>query len=232
MGVGKVIPEYVCDLLDSLNQCLMRGDLPSEALIEANIAALDTLSPDNIVLADIHIRKFLCRCSELVHFENERSQTLDLLCRMPALAQILTFHRDGYVREAALKVLTIVPRSPFMLAASIIRLNDWVEPVRLVAVKCVQSLFAQVDPDVGVAAGMSLCGKWHEWTRWTSAQALCMDHLFARPAVNERLAIRFVSQLDGPLATTLRYFLCAPVLDTALPMLAAQARQARRRGRI
>ena len=54
----------------------------------------------------------------------------ELLRQHPKLALLFTFHHDGFVREEALSHLEDPPTCQFMLAAILVRLNDWVPEVR------------------------------------------------------------------------------------------------------
>ncbi|QHC34818.1 hypothetical protein [Komagataeibacter xylinus] len=220
------LPPAVKTDLVALGQCLLAGISPPTALVAASVAGLDALPAEQILTASVRIRNALCCFYYPVDSEKDRRLICGVLATMPMLAQVLTLHRDGYVREAALKALVTVPRSPFMLAALAMRLNDWAGPVREAAARCAGRLFPQVAPDIAVAMGLALRASWQDWTRWAPAQAACMDQLFTRPSVRVLLVARFATACDGPLAVTLRYFLRTPLLDVALPMLASMARQA------
>ncbi|WP_308719525.1 hypothetical protein [Komagataeibacter xylinus] len=219
-------PALEADLV-ALGQCLLAGTAPPTVLVAACVAGLDGLPAAQVVTASVRIRNALCCfCYPVTDPEKDRRRICGVLAGMPMLAQVLILHRDGHVREAALNALATVPRSPFMLAALVIRLNDWAGPVREAAARCAGRLFLQVAPDVAVAMGLALRGSWQDWTRWAPMQAACMELLFARPAVRVQLVARFATVCDAPLGVTLRYFLRTPLLDAALPMLAAMARQA------
>ncbi|MBV1832117.1 hypothetical protein HNW77_16550 [Komagataeibacter sp. AV436] len=218
-------PALEADLV-ALGQCLLAGTAPPTALVAACVARLDGLPAAQVVTASVRIRNALCCFYYPRNPEQDRRRICGVLATMPMLAQVLILHRDGHVREAALNALVTVPRSPFMLAALAMRLNDWAGPVRTAAAWCAGRLFAQVAPDVAVAMGLALRAGWQDWMRWAPAQAACMDQLFARPAVRVQLVARFATACDGALAVTLRSFLRTPLLDAALPMLAAMARQA------
>lgn len=219
-------PALEADLV-ALGQCLLAGIAPPPALVAACVARLDGLPAAQVVTASVRAGQALCCfCYPVTDPRKDRRRICGVLATMPMLAQVLIVHRDGHVREAALNALATVPRSPFMLAVLAMRLNDWAAPVREAATRCAGRLFLQVAPDVAVTMGLALRGSWQDWTRWAPAQAACMDLLCARPAVRVQLVARFATVCDAPLGVTLRYFLRTPLLDAALPMLAAMARQA------
>lgn len=225
---GTTLPTPVATALERMGHRLRTESFPSLGFVDETVAMLDTLPAEYAIETFGVIQSSLgFRHAQYGQIGIEDSRrSLDQLLRMPALAQIFIFHTNGYVREAALRVLTRAPRSPFMLASLVMRLNDWAAPVRLAAMRCADSLFAQADPEVAATMGIALRGRWYEWTRWSVEQLRCVNSLFARASVQECLANCFLTKLDGPLATTFRYFLRGSALDLALPMLATKARQA------
>lgn len=228
MITNAALPEDVLVALDRLGNSLRVGGVLSQRLVDEAVAALNTLP----VLRTISEIYSIQRKLGFYDWENhnseyeKRERALHLLVCMPALAQVFTFHSNGYVREAALHALTDVPCSSFMLAILAVRLNDWVAPVRQAAVQCVEALSGRIDPAIVAAFGIELCGRWHEWSRWSPEQAACIESLFVQSAVHEQLVVQFAVRRSGPLPTALRYFLRKPGLDAALPMLARTAQVA------
>ena len=148
-----------------------------------------------------------------------------LLSENPMLAPLLLFHRDGFVREAALERMT-APQSPFFLAALAWRLNDWAEPVRQAAHRCAERVFASSEADVVFGAAPFLLTRWLYWRRWDPESSMLIDALLARPDVSVMLATqRFEREAEGSLGRELRLALRIDALDTHLPSLAKKARQ-------
>jgi hypothetical protein len=148
----------------------------------------------------------------------------ELLAANADLAWLFLFHPSGYLREAALHHITTPPASPFFLAALAWRLNDWAEPVRQAAKRCVK----RIAPDVGAAiagdAAVYLLERRFVWGRWRD-EGNILDLVFARDDVLAALATRLQEQSTGPLAACLRHALRYPGMDQHLPRLARAAVQ-------
>ncbi len=224
------LPDAVAAALSRLGPALATGHAPSEVVAEA-IAGLADLPPKAVTWADAKIaelsqldRRHEARPSLLTLFR--RSHTaLELLDRRPELAPIFLFHRDGYVREAALDSLAVPPVSPFFLAAITLRLNDWVRPVRIAARRCAERLLPDTAAEVVAGAAPFLLDRWRQWGRWEGEDASVVDRALQRQDVADHLAEWFCEGATGPLATLLRYALRGPSLDGHLPRLASDALQ-------
>jgi len=196
------------------------GVLPAQAIIWADAKIAD--------VAGLHQRgiskpSFLARVG-LSHRKPPMSG-LDLLVNTPDLAPLFLFHRDGYVREAALHRYSDPPDNAFFLAALVYRLNDWAEPVRRAAFRCSEQLFPRVSPEVVVAAAPFLLGRWRFWGRWEQKEASLVDAIFEREDVNALLVERFLQETKGPLATELRYLLRGRGFDRYLSQISRCAVQ-------
>jgi HEAT repeat protein len=125
-GEAAAIPEVVCLLVDS-NGSVWR------AAAEAVHRLLQTLSPSDFTTLDQRVRAVGGYCRGLD--ENWRKLRPAQLKRFVSnewgstVLGIISCHNNGYVREAAVESLSRLSDGqelPFLL----IRLNDWVEPVR------------------------------------------------------------------------------------------------------
>jgi hypothetical protein len=148
----------------------------------------------------------------------------EVLDREPDAAWLYLFHRNGYVREAALRAIVQPPGSPFFLAAIVWRLNDWVEPVRVEARRCAERVFPNLCLEVAGAAAHYLLGRRLAWRRGTHEFDV-LDLVLQRPDVIDGMAETFLRSATGSLGTLLRLSLQYPAMERHLPALAADAVQ-------
>ncbi|CCE06316.1 hypothetical protein BRAS3843_1680002 [Bradyrhizobium sp. STM 3843] len=149
---------------------------------------------------------------------------LALMRRNPDYAWLFLFHPNGHAREAALDAIQTPPTSPFFLAALAWRLNDWAEPVRRAAERCVRRILNLIDPKVAADTSMYLLGRRLAWGRWSN-EADTLDAMFAREDVLAAVAARLRGGANGPLGKCLRNALRFGGIDAHLPELAANALQ-------
>jgi hypothetical protein len=148
----------------------------------------------------------------------------ELLAANADLAWLFLFHPSGYLREAALYHITTPPTSPFFLAALAWRLNDWAEPVRQAAKRCVKRIAPDLAAAVAADAAVYLLERRFVWGRWRD-EANVLDLVLTRDDVLAALATRLQKQSTGPLAACLRHALRYPGMDQHLPRLAKAAVQ-------
>ncbi|WP_334379499.1 hypothetical protein [Bradyrhizobium sp. AZCC 1577] len=140
----------------------------------------------------------------------------ELLAANADLAWLFLFHPSGYLREAALNHITTPPTSPFFLAALAWRLNDWAEPVRQAAKRCVKRIALDLAAAVAADAAVYLLERRFVWGRWRD-EANILDLVLTRDDVLAALATRLQKQSTGPLAACLRHALRYPGMDQHLP---------------
>lgn len=146
------------------------------------------------------------------------------LDKIAGLEYIFLFHRDGYVREAALNKICGSLGSPFLFAAIAWRLNDWVSVVRGAAAKCAERTFAQTDASVVASAGITLLARKKSWRRWHGESQL-LDKQFNRPDVAAMLAGIIKNDPRGSMAKVLLHTLHLPALDPHLYGIATESIQ-------
>ncbi|WP_150852002.1 hypothetical protein [Sinorhizobium arboris] len=231
----KLFPLSVEAALIELRKDLSTGNF-SEAHLADVVTGLSLLPPQAITWADAKIAylaelypRLSSRPSFLALIGLSRSKpsrsAFDHLANTPSLARLFLFHRDGYVREAALHRFSGPPETAFFLAALVYRLNDWAEPVRRAARRCAKRVFPLIAPEVVVTAAPFLLTRWRIWGRWEQEEASLVDALFEREDVNTLLVERFAQETKGALATELRYLLRGNGFDRHLLLLARHARQ-------
>lgn len=146
------------------------------------------------------------------------------LRRTPGLEYLFLFHRDGRIREAALRKIAHPIPSAFLFVAIAWRLNDWATQVRAAAADCATRVFPTTPPEVIAEGAMILLQRNNSWRRW-DAERLRLDDAFARPDVAEKLANLLATRSTGPSATILRYALRNASMDDHLVRLAREAVQ-------
>ncbi|WFU05755.1 hypothetical protein QA648_21550 (plasmid) [Rhizobium sp. CB3171] len=148
---------------------------------------------------------------------------MKLLEQTPGLEFIYIFHSDGYVREASLDKITGGLQSPFLVAAVMWRMNDWVGPVRTAAFFCAQRVFPLTQPDIIARAALDLLKRQHGWERWDELERSMIDDLYARPDIAAELAKLMIQQTTGPTPSTFRHALRTPLLDAHLEDISTQS---------
>jgi hypothetical protein len=146
------------------------------------------------------------------------------MAKNPDYAWLFLFHPDGHVREAALQSVNAFPGSAFFLAALAWRLNDWVEPVRAAARRCVERISIEVPAAVAADAAPYLLERRLVWGRWHD-EAEALDLIFARSDVLAAVATLLQKRPTGSLGACLGNALRYPSIDPYLPQLAAAAIQ-------
>ncbi len=162
--------------------------------------------------------------SSLSTMFSRRPSGASQLLRTAGLEYLFLFHRDGRLREAALLKITGGLPTPFLFAAVLWRLNDWAAPVRHAAGRCASRSFPLTSPAVVARTAAELLVRQATWRRWREERAI-FDQMFGRGDVAEALADLMSVATTGPQATTLRYALRTPALDTHLYQLAVNATQ-------
>jgi len=150
---------------------------------------------------------------------------LEILKKDANFAWLFLFHSSGFVREPALNAIQLPPNSPFFLSAIMLRLNDWVEPVRTAATKCAKRVFPTVNPKVAADTAQYFLHYYWTWGRWQEEQRGIQDELFGRADVIAQLANQLAEGITGALATCLRHALRYPAIDQYLQLLAGSAKQ-------
>jgi hypothetical protein len=146
------------------------------------------------------------------------------MARNPDYAWLFLFHPDGHVREAALRTISAPPTSAFFLGALAWRLNDWVEPVREAARRCVERVSFGVPAAAAADTAAYLLQRRLVWGRWRD-EAQALDLIFARNDVLAALAMQLQKRPTGSQGGCLSNALRYPGIDQHLPQLAAAAIQ-------
>lgn len=153
-----------------------------------------------------------------------RQSELIALAHEPRLAPLYIFHRDGWLREAALGAWSHAPASALEFAAIAQRLNDWAPPVRRAALLCAERFFPVTPASVVAGAAPFLFEHAGYRQRWGVDERTVLDAALYRPDVLEALADWLTRPSQGRVGIILRQAMRRPGIDAALPKLARNAR--------
>lgn len=225
---STLLPPELIRLLNEVGDKLERNDDP-EPLLRNAVNMLASIDPADIARADKEIadaaglyrRYEMSRLSKI--YSAVRRET-SLLSRFPGLEYLYIFHRDGRLREAALRKIEGGLPSPFLFAAVLWRLNDWAEPVRQAATECARRCFPFTAATIVAQTAVEILFRQKTWRRWRQERAI-LDEVFGRADVAAELAVLFVRAATGPQASTLRYAMRTAALDPYLATLASDAVQ-------
>jgi hypothetical protein len=145
----------------------------------------------------------------------DHSWDLDALRRLDGLEQLLIFHRDGHLREAALEKLQGALSGPFMVVGVASRLNDWVPEVREAARRCAERVFPETSTEILAAAAIVLMDRRESWRRWRRERE-ALDGMLARQDVLDRLATVIAASSHGHTCAILRLAIREPGMDRHL----------------
>jgi hypothetical protein len=196
----------------------MRADNALEPELGAVLAALGGLPPQFVGRVDGEI----ALACELWHRASVRGWRL--FRWTPRLEYLFVFHRDGYLREAALDRIDGPLATPFWLAAVAYRLNDWAPLVRAAAVRCARHTFPVTSAAIIADVALVLLERRRYWRRWTD-EATVLDEAFARHDAAAELAERLKTKNSGPLGRILMHATRWEAMDPHLLDLARDAAQ-------
>lgn len=141
----------------------------------------------------------------------------------PAADWIMSFDRDGRVREAALRRLAGPASSVGRFTALAVRLNDWAPQVRTAAVEALARVGPLTPTGVIADASVFLLARRLAWKRGAE-EALRLDDVFGAAGVAAAVADRLRDGRSGPLGRVLAHALRLPAYDAGLAELAHAAR--------
>jgi hypothetical protein len=144
-----VLPDALWQALGTFESAFRR-DAIADAPVARIVDGIAALPPAEIGRAEYEI----AHGADLSWYAygNPRPRARVWLAREPSPAVLFLFHRDGFIRQAALDVLPATAVTPFVFAGLARRLNDWVEQVRTAAVGCAARLFPDLDAIIVVDA--------------------------------------------------------------------------------
>jgi hypothetical protein len=194
------------------------------------IAATENQSPASIADADGAIASAAGLWSwsqKLSWFDRNvlgKRSDRDLLDEVPGLPFLFVFHRNGFLRQAALERISGPIPNAFLVAALAWRRNDWVNQVRSSAQTCMDRCLPPTSPNVLSVFFLETARPRSTWRRWSDAERQSLDALVARPEVAAEIVAQLLMQRNGPLPSWLRYLLQYEWIDPHLKLLAVEAK--------
>jgi len=192
----SALPEDVQRRLLAMHRIFRKGRMRGD-VVRAAVAALSPLSAETCLAAAGEI------CDLALPYYVERTwfrqvRALDyrsLLASHPLLAHIYLFHRDGRMREAALRTSGIFRLTPFWLTAIALRLNDWVPQVRQAALDSLTEALPETHLIVLIDIAADLLPKRWQWQRGIEELSI-LDKVIASPDVLDGVIRRLSDTYD------------------------------------
>lgn len=191
------------------------------------LAALDPADLSRAESAIVTAASLYHRRSELSVIDKLLRTTVsdaDQLARVDGLEYVFIFHKDGRLREAALRKICGPLPNALIFTAIAWRLNDWAAPVRNAAVDCARRTFPDTSGEIIARAAMILLTRQATWGRW-NAEREVLNQAMSRRDVASCLANIFATRTTGPVASLLRQTLRFESMDEHLDYLATSAVQ-------
>jgi len=201
-----------------------------QALLAPIVRELALLRPTDIARAE----KEICDAADLGFRwsggptvgwqQSHRLCAASQLKAVPDLAYLFIFHRDGNVREAALRSLEGTMPGAFFATAIAWRMNDWVSQVRDAAAACAARSFAITRPELLLETAWALFDRQNSWSRWGTDRDIVQE-LISRPDVVRLLLEQIIGAKSGPASRLLRQVLRGPTFDEHLTRIAREGMQ-------
>lgn len=154
---------------------------------------------------------------------SRRKDDLNLLSGNPEFAYLFVFHRNGFIRQAALERITEAIPNAFLVSAIAWRLNDWVPQVRdsafLCATRCLPATNGKLLADFFFETYRSRSS----WGRWAAREQDILDEAISRKDVREEIVSKLLDARQGPLPSFLAYLLRYEWIDQYLSVIASKS---------
>lgn len=233
MMKARTFPKHLLRDLAAVGEAREHGRAPID-LMRRVVVSLNALPPRDVVRADEIVPReahmfswwywpppkgIFARLWRWVNWwQPPHLKDSGLVRRHPELAPLFLFHKNGYVRQAALRSLQSLP-SGFVAAALALRLNDWVEQVREAALHALERQPVAERAEVVAQAASFLVDRRLYWARWNPRAIAALDALYDNPEVVTALVRRMTQSPTEPMARVLRHVLRSGAYDTHLEAL-------------
>jgi len=218
----------VLNAADRAACAVMAGD-GSRALHDFERLRAD-LNPEILARLDLSLRHVLANAANRTHarrglfgrFGPRANRTYaDALELMPDAGLLFAHSGDGYLREAAVRAMPVSASDTVAMTIILIRCNDWVTAVRAAAFERLRNVLP-----TATAADLSPLVNYglYRVASWGRGGAVAGDLVMTHPAWADALRQHLMTEVNGPLARTLRLVLRNPVLDGDLMAFAQGAR--------
>jgi hypothetical protein len=156
------------------------------------------------------------------HLPRHRPALADFIADYPGHAILFLTHWDGFVREAALRALSLADASPAVALLVLERCNDWVPQLRPLAKRRLDEVMVVLPAERLKPVVVALLGPATTWQRWGNDPAQ-LTALFAQANLRRALKDMLLFARDGPVVRQARWAMRLGVIDDALPDLALNA---------
>lgn len=154
---------------------------------------------------------------------SQRRDDLDLLLDNPSIAYLFVFHRNGFVRQAALERIAGPLPNAFLVSALAWRLNDWVPQVRASAFLCASRCYPRTNGKLLADFLFETNRSRNSWGRWSVREQQVLDDAISREEVREQIVTKLLGSRQGPLPSFLAYLMRYDWIDQYLPVIASKA---------
>ncbi|WP_170121469.1 hypothetical protein [Silicimonas algicola] len=139
-------------------------------------------------------------------------------------ADIYLYHRDGFIREEALRSIEVLdgPIAAFGLLA---RLNDWVPEVRDAASATLARCFSTSSGDVLAPAVWAFLTKRHLWNRWSGGYEPFVEDVVKHCGLVDALSVMLLGVSRKGASRVFRVLSRSPAFDTHLTAIASDAHE-------
>lgn len=193
------------------------------------ISAMDGQAPSSISEADPAIASM----AELGRWQSRPNWWRRLFLRQrddhsllsdnPDLAYLFIFHRNGFLRQAALDRISGPLPNAFLVTALAWRLNDWVEQVRDSALVCATKCFPETDAQSLANFFLGTVRIRTSWGRWSINEQEVLHRAISRTKVNDEIVTMLLTGKQGPLPSALSTLLRYDWIDPYLATIASTA---------
>ncbi|WP_133303971.1 hypothetical protein [Aurantiacibacter aquimixticola] len=147
-----------------------------------------------------------------------------LLANEPDVALLFIFHRNGFIRQAALERIRGPIPNTFLVAALAWRLNDWVPQVRKSALACAARCLPKTDAKPLADFFFETVHPRTTWRRWNARGKAVLEEAITRDDVKEEIVAKLLDGRKGPLPSFLSYLLRYDWIDPYLPTIASNSK--------
>jgi hypothetical protein len=153
----------------------------------------------------------------------KRAAELAQLAEPPALAEVVLFHGDGFLREAAVHALSGPIRLPVVAYGLLERLNDWSAEVRLAAKAAFARWFPATPPAILLPALWIVLLNGARWQRWQDGYDRLVAATLDDKVLTLALLDRLLTQAAGGGGPIFQALTRDPRFDHHLPRIARAA---------
>ena len=182
-------------------------------------------------LLGAHDPQYVKRIAERLRFHDIQSVThaYRILKKNPELALVLSVNASGYVREHAVRAITQIT-SPFALALLLLRLNDWVVPVRSAAGDQLNTLITnQSIPSECIIGCLEILLASDRFGRLGKVQTDIISRLLDTLSPDETIPNYIIGIKDDRSPKMMQQALRSDILDDMLASIAKNAKHPRTR---